>query len=158
MLINNKISRTTYGPYLFFGYTAIVVGAGAAYNGSWILAIIAVIITWFILASYSGIEINTNNQQFREFNMWFGILKTGKWKPIDGFIGITLVSMHEVSRIFSLTSKSKYVDNRNFRIYLVNQSKRPEIVIQKFKNKEDAQRRLDEFSIWLHLPVYSVKA
>lgn len=157
MIINNKISRTLYGPFLFFGYTFVVISCYAFYLQQWFQATIMGIIAWFLLGSYSGIEINTATQQFREYNMWFGIFKTGKWQQVNQYIGLTLIPMHKVYRIYSRSNRSSSSAKTEYQIYFISRNKRPAIPVMKCKNREEAQNRMDELALWLHLPVFSPK-
>ncbi|WP_297091107.1 hypothetical protein [uncultured Draconibacterium sp.] len=155
MLVSNKISRTLEGPYRFIGYYFAVGGIMAGLHMSWIIFGIHVFIGWFLLGSYSGVEINTGKQQYRSFNMWFGIIKTGKWEPVSRYRGLTLVSMQEVDRLYSRSNRSTSSHRKLFSVYFVNQKKRPAIAIKKCKTNDEAQKCMDELAIWLHLPVYS---
>lgn len=156
MLVSNKISRTLEWPYRIIGFYFVVVSAMSLYEQSWIVFSIHTVLGWFLLGSYSGVDIDTDKQQFRSFNMWFGIVKTGKWESINKFIGLTSVSMNKVYGIYSRSSRRTSLDKKEFRIYFVNEKKRPAIAVKKCKTPDDAQKSIDELAIWLHLPVYSV--
>ena len=155
MLVSNKISRTLEGPYRIIGYYFIIGAVAALYYQGWIAFILHATIGWFLLGSYSGVDINTDKQQFRSFNMWFGLFKTGKWKPVAKYIGLTLVSMNKVYSLYSRSNRSTTSRKKEFRIYFVNQKKRPAIAVKKCKTNDEAQKCMDELAIWLHLPVYS---
>ena len=111
----------------------------------------------FFIFTTSGIEIETENHRIRQYNKIFGLIKTGKWKNLDWYIGITLVQMKNVYTIASranLTTSSKETD---YQIFLVNRQRRPAFAIKRCKTLEEAQNSLDEFSIWLKFPVFSPK-
>lgn len=158
MQINNKTSRFLNGPYIFFGLIFLFPAILGLIEMAWGIFIPCLIISWFLFGTFSGVDIDTKKQLFREYNQWFGMYKTGKWQSFKNYQGITLVHMNKVYKMYSRSNRINSSIKKEFNICLVNRSKRPEVIIQKFKNKEKAQQRLDEFSIWLHLPVYSVKA
>lgn len=157
MLVNNKISRTLEGPYRFIGYYFVIGATVALLNQAWIVFGIHAVFGWFLLGSYSGIEIDTEKQQFRSFNMWFGIIKTGKWKPVRKYIGLTLISMNKVYSLYSRSNRSTSSRKMEYRVYFVNEKKRPAIAVKRCKTNDEAQKCMDELAIWLHLPVYSTK-
>ncbi|HYQ56554.1 MAG TPA: hypothetical protein VEP89_04330 [Draconibacterium sp.] len=157
MLVTNKISRTLEGPYRIIGFYFVIVAVMSLYEQAWIIFSIHTILGWFLISSYSGVDIDTDKQQFRNFNMWFGVLKTGKWKPIGRFIGLTLVPTHTTYRLYSRSNRQSVSRKLNYSIYFVNNNKRPAISIKICKKKEEAQKSMDELAIWLHLPVFSVK-
>lgn len=123
----------------------------------WILAGISLFITWFLFGTYSGFEIDTEQRKFREYHAWFGLFRTGKWKTFDDYLGLTLVSMSQVYRIYSRSNRVNSSSKKEFRIYLVDKNKRPAVAIKKCKTHEQAQTSMDELAIWLKLPVFSIK-
>ncbi|WP_297097781.1 hypothetical protein [uncultured Draconibacterium sp.] len=157
MLVSNKISRTLEGPYRFIGFYFVVVSAMSLYEQAWIIFSIHAVVGWFLLGSYSGVDIDTEKQRFRSFNMWFGVLKTGKWEPVAKYLGLTLISMNKVYSLYSRSNRNITSKKKEFRVYFVNTKKRPAIAVKKCKTNDEAQRCMDEMAIWLHLPVYSTK-
>lgn len=155
MLVSNKISRTLEGPYRFIGFYFVVAAAMALFNQAWIVFGIHAVLGWFLLGSYSGVDIDTDKQQFRSFNMWFGVFKTGQWKSAHNFVGLTLVSMNKVYSLYSRSNRSTTSRKKEFCVYFVNQKKRPSIAVKKCKTNDEAQKCMDELAIWLHLPVFS---
>ena len=157
MLINNRTSRFLTGPYIFFGILFLFPAILGLIETNWGLFVPCAIICWFLFGTYSGVEIQSDKRLFRKYDMWFGLIKTGKWISLDNFVGITLVSMRQIYRMYSRSNRVSSSVERQFRICLVNQKKKPSIEIKKCKTREQAQKCLDEFAIWLHLPVYSIK-
>ncbi|WP_372650902.1 hypothetical protein [Draconibacterium sp.] len=157
MLVSNKISRTLEGPYRFIGFYFVFVAAISFYEQAWIIFSIHAVLGWFLLGSYSGVDIDTEKKLFRSFNMWFGLVKTGKWEPVGKYIGLTLVSMNKLYSLYSRSNRNITSGKQEFRVYFVNNKKRPSIAVKKCKTNDDAQRGMDELAIWLHLPVYSTK-
>lgn len=157
MIINNKISHFLTGPYIFFGLIFIPVIIMGIQKSSWIVTGIFTVIVWYLFGTYSGVEIATEKRRFREYNRHFGIFKTGRWRSIDQYVGLTLVPMKKVYRMYSRSNRSNVSENTEFRIYLVNKAHKPAIEIKRCRSFEKGQNSLDELAIWLHLPVYSVK-
>lgn len=156
VLINNKTSRFLNGHFIFFGILFLVPGIYGLIELQWIIFAPNLFISWFLFATHSGTEIDTEKRKFREYNRWFGIFKTGKWQTFDIYLGVTLVSLNKVYRIYSQSNRGNSSTQKEFWIYFVDKAKKPAIPLKKCKNHEQAQTSMDELAIWLKMPVYSV--
>jgi len=157
MIIDNKTGRILSGPSIFLGITFLVMGLIFIINKAWITGTISSVIASFLLLSYSGVQIDTEKRKIKPYNNYFGFIKTGKWKPIDNYLGVTLVLMNKAQTVYSRSNRINTTDKKEFQIHLVNKAKKPAMEIKKCKTLETAQNSLDEFAIWLKLPVYTVK-
>jgi hypothetical protein len=157
MIIDNKTGRILSGPSIFLGITFLVMGLTFIINKAWITGTISSVIASFLLLSYSGVQIDTEKRKIKPYNNYFGFIKTGKWKPIDNYLGVTLVSMNKVQTVYSRSNRINTTDKKEFQIHLVNKAKKPALEIKKCKTLETAKNSLDEFAIWLKLPVYSIR-
>ena len=119
--------------------------------------IVISIIGSFLLFSYSGVEIDTEKKKIKQYNKLFGFIKTGKWESVEKYVGVTLVRLKETQNVFSRSNRQTSIHKIVYKIYLVNQTKKPQLAIKKCSNRNSAQDSLDEFAIWLKLPVYSIK-
>jgi hypothetical protein len=157
MLINNRTSRFLSGPFIFFGLIFLFLAIVGLINKEWLFFIPNVFIAWFLLGTYSGVLINTKTQSIKEYNCWFGLVKTGQWQPLKEYVGLTLVSMKMVERMYSRSNRINKTQKKEFRIYLVDANKRPAIAIKKLTSLKAAQNSIDEYAIWLKKPVFSIK-
>lgn len=157
MRINNKITPFLTGPYLFFGLILVPFLFFSLSNHNVSGSIISLAIMWYVFGTYSGIEIDADKRIYKAYNKHFGLLKSGQWHSLDNFIGLTLVPMKSVYRMYSRSNRENTSENQEFRIYLVNSAKKPAVEIKRCKTLESGLQSIDEFSIWLKLPVYSVK-
>ena len=157
MIIDNKIEKTLEGPTIFFGITLLIIGASMLFVSMLVLGIAGILISLFLFLSYSGIIIDTERKAIKPYNCWFGIVKTGSWKSLKNYIGLTLVPMNKVYSMYSRSNRQNVSVERDYRIFLVNKSKKPSLALKRCKNRDKAQKSMDEFSIWLGLPVYTVK-
>lgn len=157
MIVNNKLENILSGPTVFVGYIFLLTGFVIILFGHLPIGISIVIITVFFITSFSGVEIDTTNRKIKQYNKFFGLIKTGSWKNIDTYIGLTLVPMKRVSTIASRANLTTSSVQKDYRIYLVNKAKKPAFAIKICKNREQAQNSIDELSIWLKLPVFSIK-
>jgi hypothetical protein len=157
MKIENKIEPLLNGPMKFAGYTLLLLAVFFVYEGSIIPGIVVALLVSFFVFSFSGVEIDTTGRRIKQYNRIFGLFKTGRWKSLDAFPGITLVPMRRVNTFASRSNRTTTTIQNDYRIYLINKARKPAVVIKVCKNPEQAQNSLDEFSIWLKLPVYSIK-
>jgi len=145
------------GPYIFFGFMFVPGVVLGIQNHLPIITVVSVIAMIYLFSTYSGVEIDTGQNKFRNYNKQFGLFKTGKWHSLDEYIGVTLVPLRKVYTMYSRSNRSNTSHKTEYRIYLVNRAKRPAIPIKKCKTQDDGYKCLDEFAIWLHKPVYSPK-
>lgn len=154
--IDNKIERFLSGPFLFTGIVFLIPGLLGIFLQHWILGGINLFISWFLFGTYSGVEIDTKKRIFKQYNCWFGLFKTGTWKMLDHYLGVTFITINKVYRIYSRSNRVNASNHKEFSVYLVNKNKRPALVLKKCKTRALAQRSVDEFSIWLKMPVFSI--
>ena len=157
MKINNKIDKTFSGPLILLGLTFLLMAVVLILNYKWVLGPLSFILAVFLLFTYSGIEIITETRMIKPYYMLFGFVKRGKWESLENYAGLTLVPMKNVQTIYSRSNRVNSVEKKDFRVFLVTKSKKPAFALKVCKNREDAQDNMDEFSIWLKMPVYSVK-
>lgn len=157
MRIDNKITPFLSGPYIFFGVSFIPGIFLGIQHSNWTITIISSLAVWYLFATNSGIEIDSEKRIFKAYNKHFGLLKSGKWSSLDSYIGLTLVPMKNVTRMYSRSNRTTTSEKQEFRIYLVNRAKKPEVEIKRCSSLDEGLQSIDEFSIWLKLPVYSVK-
>ena len=157
MLIDNKIEKTISGPAIFIGLTFLIVGIVSLIGAFWLLGGFGFLIGFFLLFSYSGIQIDSKKRIIRPYNCWFGIFKTGEWKTLETYDGLTLVPMKKVYSVYSRSNRNITSSKNEFRVYLVDKRHKPALAIKRCKRREEAQNSMDEFAIWLHLPVYTIK-
>ena len=157
MIINNKLEYILSGPKVFAAILFVLTGFIMALMGHIILGSTVSLFVIFLLTSYSGVEIDPANHRIKQYNCFFSLIKTGKWKNMTSFIGLTVVPMRKINTIASRANITNTTVKKDYRIYLINKAKRPAFAIKICKNREQARDSIDEFSIWLKLPVYSVK-
>ncbi len=157
MIIDNKIERTLSGPSIFLGITFLVMGVVLFIAANWFLGASSFVIALFLFLSYNGIIIDTEKRLVKQYNNFFGVIKTGKRESLDKYIGLTLVPMNKIYSLYSRSNRRIDSVEKDFRIYLVDKAKKPALPLKKCPTFEKAQSCIDEFSIWLKMPVYTVK-
>lgn len=157
MIIDNKIEKTFSGPLVIMGITFMTVAIVLVSTHRAIFAVLSFIIASFILFTFSGILIDTKKRMIKPYYMVFGLFKRGKWESLEKYRGLTMVPMKKVYSTYSRSNRKNTTAKNDFRVYLVNKSKKPAFPLKSCKTREAAQNSMDEFSIWLKMPVFSVK-
>lgn len=157
MIIDNKIQQTFNGPLIFMGITFMAVALILVIGSLWYLGILSFVIAAFLLFTFSGMEIDTEKRMIKPYYMLFGLFKNGKWQSLEKYIGLTLVPMRKIYSVFSRSNQRNESEMDDYRVYLVNRSKKPALPLKSCNTRDAAQNSMDEFSIWLKMPVYSVK-
>jgi len=157
MNIDNKIQQTFNGPLIFMGITFVGTALILVFGRLWYLGVLSFVIACFLLFTFSGIEIDTEKRMIKPYYMLFGLFRNGKWQSLEKYIGLTLVPMRKVYSVFSRSNRISNSEMDDYRVYLVNRSKKPALPLKSCKTQEAAQNSMDEFSIWLKMPVFSVK-
>ena len=157
MIVNNKTEQAFGRTTAFAGLIFLLSGIVMIVAGAIVLGAVAAILSAFVLFTYSGVELDTARRRIKQYNKIFGIIKTGKWQSLEPYIGLTLIPISTIETMASWSNRISSTKSTDYRIYLVNKAKKPAFVIKKCFSKENAINSLDEFSLWLKLPVYSVK-
>ncbi len=157
MIIDNKVENIFGRNALFAGVIFLFSGIGFVFLGAYITGVIVIIISVFVIFSYSGVMIDTDNRKIKKYDKLFGFFKTGKWIRLSHFRGLTSIPFIKTESIVSWSNRRTSNKETYFRIFLVNKALKPDMLIKRCDTKEGAQRSIDELSIWLHLPVYSVR-
>ena len=157
MKIDNKIEKPFGRNAVFVGIIFLLAGTGMLLFVDVLPGIIVVFFAAFVVFTFSGVELDTEKYQVRQYNKWFGLFKTGRSKSLQAYIGVTLVPVTTRESMASWSNQVTMNKKTEYRIFLVNSAKKPAFAIKTCQSREKAQNSLDEFSIWLKVPVYSVK-
>lgn len=157
MVIDNKIEKTFSGPLVIMALTFMVVSVVLTFTNHYIFSILSFVVACFLLFTYSGIVIDTEKRIIKPYYMVFGLFKRGKWESLERYKGLTLVPMQKVYSTYSRSNRINKSVKSDFRVYLVNKAKKPAFPLKSCKSREEAQNSMDEFSIWLKMPVFSVR-
>jgi hypothetical protein len=155
--IDNKIEKPFGKTAVFVGVVFLIAGTGILLNRAIILGFLVILFAALVVFTFSGIEIDTEKHEVRQYNKWFGLFKTGKWKSLRAYIGVTLVPITTRESMASWSNRVTSSKKTDYRIFLVNKARKPAFAIKTCQTRKEAQNSLDEFSIWLKVPVFSVR-
>ena len=60
------------------------------FTGIWYIAIPIFVVALFLLFTWSGVVIDTENRRFKPYYMVFGLFKRGQWISLEKYLGLTL--------------------------------------------------------------------
>jgi hypothetical protein len=155
--IDNKIDNAFGRTALFVGGLFLITGAIFIYFEAYIAGIVVQIISLFVIFSYSGVDIDTDKKQIRQYNKLFGLIKIGRWQSTKIYRGVTLIPFVKSESMASWSNRTTTLRTRDYRIFLVNKAKKPAFAIKCCRNIDEAKDSLDEFSIWLKMPVFTFR-
>lgn len=155
MKTDNKIDNAFGRTAVFVGGLFLITGAGFIYFKAYIAGVVVQLISLFVIFSYSGVDIDTENKRIRQYNKLFGLIKIGRWKPTKIYRGVTLVPFVKSESMASWSNRTTTLRTRDYRIFIVDKAKKPAFAIKCCDNIQEAKDSLDEFSIWLKLPVFT---
>jgi hypothetical protein len=157
LIIDNKIEKVFGKTPVFAGIIFLVAGGIMLIAGAFVLGLATLFIAAFVIFTFWGVEMDIKTRRIKQYIKWFGFIKTGKWKSVDSYIGITLIPISTIESMASWSNRIISSKTTDYRIFLVNKAKKPAFIIKKCDTRENAQYSIEEFSLWLKMPVYSVK-
>lgn len=157
MKIDNKIDNAFGRTAVFVGGLFFITGASFIYFEAYIAGIVVQIISLFVIFSYSGVDIDTDKKQIRQYNKLFGLIKIGRWETASDYRGIILIPFVKSESMASWSNRTTSMRTRDYRIFLVNKANKPAFAIKCCRNIDEAKDSLDEFSIWLKMPVFTTR-
>lgn len=162
-ILTHDFGKSFPSSMTFSAYVFMVIGL-IAFMSNIILGSIFIIIGAFVGFTRSGIQINTENKNYRSYNSFLGI-KQGKWQEFNGFSFVTLLKSKEQSATLSASNRRAITSSDTyFDICLLNENHRKKLAIKRLKEKEQALidlKYLSEllgYSIAKYNPQISIKS
>jgi hypothetical protein len=146
-----KVRNFNHGKFVgpsgtYTGYTLIICGLIALYSSSSPTSLFLIVPGMFMAFTFSGTILDTEKKRVKTYISLFGAYNAGKWIDLNQF---TRFNILKVSGNYSLYSRASVRFNMNIsdiRLQLLNHDGSRKVVINKFKNFEDAQKLKDELS------------
>lgn len=149
-LYNHNLGKF-FGPSSSYaGY--VFIGCGIFASLYSLLALTLLIPGFFLAFTCNGTLIDTDEKRVKSYTSLFGLIKTGKWISAGEF---TKFSIIKATRRYSTYSRANVRFDRTFsdiELLLVNSTGSKKIVINKFKNYEDAHKEMEELESILIKP------
>jgi hypothetical protein len=116
-------------------------------------ALFLILLGAFFAFSVTGAEFYTDTRLVRQYRAWFGIFKKGIWIPIDSFSNITIVPTQVTSRAYSLSNRSNYTTNTDFRIVLISKKSDKRLELMKCPSQQVAMEQAEKLEQELDIPL-----
>ena len=157
MLIDNKTNGSSGRSSVLAGFILLGTGVALCLSGGFSFGGIVLLVGFLLVFTYNGVEINTETRKVRQYSKLFGLFKAGRWMSYDSYVGLTLIPMSTIEQTAGWSNKISTSKTVDYRIYFVNEEKKPAYAIKRCDSKEMAKLSLDEFLLWLKIPVYTIK-
>jgi hypothetical protein len=131
-----KIGHSFASPILFFGVVFSIFGFFLCFNEP-IIGVIIFVSSSFLWSSTYGIEIDLTSNKIREYSSAYGF-KKGKWHSLEKLPYMTFLKMREGMTVYSRSNRSTTLIDDNFGVYLLTNSHRTKILINKFDDENEA--------------------
>ena len=148
-MIVNSFGKVFPSPAVFSAYILLGLGIIAILSGAY-LAVILILLGGLGAFSTTGVEIDTDNKQFRTYSSFFGF-KTGNWKNLSNYPFLCIFKSKKRYSMFSQANvQTSYVET-GFDIFLLNQSHRERILVNIAETKEQATEAAKELAAQLKI-------
>ena len=144
MIRNNNLGKFLSPSATYMGYVFIACGIFAAFYS--VLALTLFIPGIFMLFTYDGILIDTDQKRLKPYTALFGLFKTGNWIDADQFTRFNIVKSTKKYTSYSRSSVRFDMKVSDIELLLTNRNGSKKIVLNKYKNFEEARKEMDLFS------------
>jgi hypothetical protein len=143
-IINNNLGKF-FGPsQIFMGYVFIVCGLiTVTYS---LYALLFIIPGLFMAFTYTGTIIDTDGKRIRPYTSLFGFIRTGKWIEINKF---TRFEIQKATRRYTSYSRGSVRFDMNIsdiNLLLIYKDGAGKVILNRFKNFEEARREMETLS------------
>jgi hypothetical protein len=145
MCIKNNNLGKFFGPSLSYsGYVFIACGIFASIYS--LLALTLLIPGAFMALTYNGIIIDTDKKKLKPYTALFGILKTGKWIEAGQFTRFNIIRATKKYTSYSRANVEFNLSVSDIELILADRNAKKKVILNKYKNFEDAQKEMEELS------------
>ena len=148
--IDNKLD-SFFGPSgTFSGYILMVAGALTLIKGyGAVLLVIGALMSF----TFTGAEIEPENQRYRSYSKWLGLFKTGKWRSLGSMQELRVVRSQVGYTSYSWGNRPLDVKKKDYRIIMQGTHPKEKVVIMAVKSPEEAREQAHELSAALDIPI-----
>jgi hypothetical protein len=139
---NNNLGKFLGPSSSYMGYIFIACGIFTATYS--LLALTLIIPGVFMAFTYNGIIIDTDKKKLRPYTALFGLFKTGKWIDSNQYTRFNIIRATKRYTSYSRGSVRFDMNISDIELLLINKSGTKKIVINKYKNFEDAHKDMEE--------------
>ncbi|HOY50301.1 MAG: hypothetical protein KA780_03635 [Prolixibacteraceae bacterium] len=143
----------TFPPTVVFAGTLILLAGLLSVTR--VTGILMVLTGAFLLFSTDKVRIHPGTGKISSGTSLFGIISTGKQRNLKAFRGLAVVPYSICTTTHSLSNRSNSVQEREFRVYLVERIPEQALLVRKFLLAEEAFAFARQLSSILEIPLVS---
>ena len=138
VIIENKFGKSFPQGLVFVGYIFLGIGVLMCVTSP-VMGLAIILISAFISFTFSGMEINTYNKSYKDYTLFFGFIKQGKWNSYTNYPYVTILrknmvtTIHSRGNVASTSTKELVYD-----ITLLDKTHRKKLAIKRMKDKDEA--------------------
>jgi hypothetical protein len=149
MKVNYKIDQP-FGPVAASAGVFIFI-AGIAVTYFSLAGIIFIIAGAFVGFTYSSTSIDLDGKKIKYDDVYFGLIKTGKWTKIEDNMLLGVKQNHLSWRAHSRSNRPLLIKENNYYIVLLNSNQTEIAPIYKATNSDKVRQELESLSLKLGL-------
>ncbi|WP_196889187.1 hypothetical protein [Aureivirga sp. CE67] len=155
-MTNFKTQKMFPNAIVFFGYLILILSIFVFIDFRFLVGIMLVFFGGLFAFSFTGVMFDIEKQRFKEYSSYFGI-KVGKWKKLEEFPYIGILTKNLVQSTSSLSQNKSKTRSQAFDICLMSENHRIKIPVKRFFDKEKATFAAEKMEVDLpvKLAVYS---
>jgi hypothetical protein len=145
MPIYNYNHGRFFGPsQSYMGYVFIGVGIFCSYYS--LIILVFIIPGLFMAFTSTGTIIDTDNKRVKPYTMFFGFIRTGKWTGVNQFSRFGIKKLNSRYSSYSRANIRLDINTSDIRLELINIDGTGKVLLNKYKNVEDAQKEKDRLA------------
>lgn len=142
----NSIISISNGPYFpkianYGGYLAILFGMLSIVESP-IFALVFILIGIYLSFTYHGIDLDIKSDKYRNYVSYTGIKVASAWKNLQPYSDLCILKTRESSARYSMSNQSNTTSESYFDIFLLNESHRKKIFVERFSDLDSAQEKV----------------
>ncbi|HOW09031.1 MAG TPA: hypothetical protein PLX08_04425 [Bacteroidales bacterium] len=149
MKTDNRIDMFLGPSATFAGYVFLITGAVCSFENP--AGFILVIAGLFMGFSYNGTIIDFNESRIKPYTALFGLIKLGKWYPVDCFDKFRIYRSSRSHTTYSRGNIPLTIKKTDIRLDFVNKSGSLKVTIDRFDSFESARDEASELIKNLHI-------
>ena len=152
MAIKNDYKLDSFfGPSgIFSGYVLMAAGAITIIKGyGAILLIIGALMSF----TFTGTEIDLQNNRYRSYSKWMGLFKSGSWKSLDPIKELKVIRSQVGYTSYSIGNRPLDVKKKDYRVIMQGTHPEEKVVVMAVKSPEEAREQANKLSSAMGLPI-----
>lgn len=149
MKTDNRIDMFLGPSAVFAGYVFLLIGA--VYSFENLAGLVLVMAGLFMSFTFNGTVIDYKMARIKSYTALFGIIKLGKWYPVNFFDRFRIYRSNRSLTTYSRGNIPLTLKSSDIRLDLINKSGSLKITVNRFDSFESARNEMSELIKDLHI-------